>query len=107
MKDLLASVQKAEQEEYERAKQKFGPVNASSHESFGILKEEYEEAIDEVNLVRNYLSDYWTHVKKNDPVAQRQSLEDLQRFSQYLACEAIQVAAMAYKALLTLDQVKE
>jgi len=108
MKRLLESVQTLKTEEYGRAVEKFGPVNASAHESYGVLKEEVEEAQDELNLVNRYLNTYWEGVKKDLPYSmQYNALIDIERCASCLACEAIQVAAMAHKAILTLKPVEE
>lgn len=107
MKRLLESVQKLETEEYHRAADKFGPINTCSHHSYGVLKEEVDEAMDEARRVESTLSRYWDCVKHDDFQEQERAIAELERVAQLLACEAIQVAAMANKAFLTLRQAKE
>lgn len=108
MRELMASVQMVEATEYERAKAKFGPVNASDHESYAVLKEEIDEANEELTFVLHSLDRFWKHVKNNENShCKTIALSDLERQATLLACEAIQVAAMAHKAILTLKAAKE
>ena len=60
--DILALIAN----EYKRASLKFGECNNSSHESYAVIKEEYDETIDEMQIVSSNLEQYWKAVKSND-----------------------------------------
>ena len=49
--------------ETEEAKMKYGKEYASMHEAYAVLKEEVDEARDELVPVRNNLFDFWQDVK--------------------------------------------
>ena len=53
MEELIKSVVCAECEEYGRASAKFGAVNNSDHESYAVLREEADEAVDAMEDVDN------------------------------------------------------
>ena len=108
MRELMASVLAAQSEEYSRAKDKFGPTHSSDHESYAVLKEEIEEASEELTFILRSLDRFWKHVRDNETAhCKKRELADLKRQATLLACEAIQVAAMAHKSILTLEAAKE
>ena len=99
MKDLLNEVNALTLKEYERAAEKYGEVNNSSHESYAIILEEFEECLEMIELARQALHNYWQAVKENEPLCQHTSLKELRGCAEHAATEMIQVAAMCHKAL--------
>lgn len=105
MDRLIAEMSECVEAEYIRASVKYGPVHASDHESYAILLEELQEAMDEVDSAQDFLEMFWTLVKGNDTdVLKKIRLSQLQRSALLGACELIQVAAMAKKASLTIER---
>lgn len=96
MKELLEQVQKLTTAEYRRAAQKFGRANNSPHESYAVILEEYEEAIEEGKLFGWHMRCYWDAIKTNKKTKAR--LKHLQSIAEKAAAEWVQVAAMCYKA---------
>ena len=103
MKKLFTEVVNLENKEYELASKSHGATNNSSHESFAVLQEELDEARSECINTELYAQRYWEAVKSNDLEKQRKCLKKIQLTAELAACEFIQTAAMAHKALVTLD----
>jgi hypothetical protein len=107
MKKLIDSVMKEVGEEQERASCIHGYVNASDHESFAIILEEYDEVVVELEKIDAQLEEFWESIKHN--LSESTKIECLRRLSTsaiLTACECIQVAAMAQKAILTVKMEK-
>ena len=104
MDALIKEVQALVSKEYDRATKMHGPVNNSSHESYGVLKEEVEEAKDEFIHAELYLDRYWTAVKNDDYASQVENIACIVNKAILAACECIQTAAMAYKGLETIKR---
>jgi len=102
MKDLVKAIELNVREELWRASTKYGILNASEHESYAILKEEYDEAADEMERLKELMESYWLYVKRNDEYAQKEVLKIIYKYSVLAAAEASQTAAMALKALRTV-----
>ena len=88
--------------EYERASKNWGPTNHSAHESYAVLKEEMDEARMECIQTELWTDKYWTEVKNNNGVKQEEYIKEVYLHSLLAACEFIQTAAMAQKALATM-----
>lgn len=106
MKELIEAVQHLEEEEYDRASAKFGPIHTSEHQGFAVLLEELEEASEEMCHASNYLNNLWKLIKSKaaedkDKLA---LLNAIGNKATLAACEAIQVAAMAYKFIKTIEE---
>ena len=82
--------------EYERACEEHGERNASDHESFAVILEEYDEATDESADFKKILKEFWNDVKGNDATAWQ--LDQLKDKAIMAAAEWVQVAAMCHKA---------
>lgn len=106
MEKLIEAVKSEIDNEYARASEKNGLVNNSDHQSYGVILEEFEEMIEETHFMAEALNEFWTLAK--DKCAQDSdkvvALDRLQTHAMLAACEAIQVAAMAHKAKLTIQQ---
>ena len=104
MKKLLEYIKLLATEEYWRAAEKFGECNNSSHESYAVIKEEFDEALWALGEAESNLNDFWEAVKRNDTNGQKMALESLEMNAMYTASEVVQVGAMAQKALRTTER---
>ena len=84
-------------DEYEMAAEEHGKVFASMHEGFSVMQEELEEAVEEVTEVGKASHCLWDDVKTDDKDAAVMSAKEVESYAINVACEAIQVAAMAHK----------
>ena len=102
-KELLAQIDAAISGELNAAFEKFR-ANASRHESYAVLLEEYEEMIDEVNRLSNELDNIWDATKKNnDALTLFKYLARAQITSRHLIAEGVQIAAMIDKFMVFLN----
>ena len=105
MEELIKSVVCAECEEYGRASVKFGAVNNSDHESYAVLREEVDEAIDAMEDVDNLTNMFFEAVKHNEEDGRKLDiLNVIKHLAEEAAAESIQVAAMARKAIETIQR---
>ena len=105
MEELIKSVVCAEFEEYGRASAKFGAVNNSDHESYAVLREEADEAADVLEEVDNLTEAFFEMVKKKEEDEMKLDiLNVIRRRAEEAAAESIQVAAMARKAIETIQR---
>ena len=65
----------------------------SPHDGYAIILEEVEEAAEELEKVEAELKCIWINIKNN----QLADTRSLHQYAKLLACEAVQVAAMAKK----------
>lgn len=105
---LKTIVETAVNTELADAKRTHGDRYASSHEGYGVLAEELHEAIAELrdleSLIREQLME---DLHDNDLCGMICSLSDVDLLARHLACEALQVAAVARKYSETLAAIKE
>ena len=105
MEELIKSVVCAECEEYGRASVKFGAVNNSDHESYAVLREEVDEAFDAMEDVDNLTNMFFESVKHNEEDGRKLDiLNVIKHLAEEAAAESIQVAAMARKAIETIQR---
>ena len=105
MKKLRADVEPLVLDEYKRATEQFGATHNSSHEACAVTFEEVIECDNALNDVKNDLHIVWGNTMANEL-----SLSEWNKLKEdaiNLACEAIQVAAMAYKSLQSFDGHKK
>lgn len=88
--------------ELKAANEKFG-LNHSNHESFAVMKEEIDEAHEELAKVDYHQSCIWNATKSNTtkPTTIRGLYAKAYSAAIDLAVEAVQVAAMARKAIVS------
>lgn len=101
MNAVKQDVEKLVQKELESANQRF-PMFRSDHEGAAVIFEEIEEAQEDMNNVQDNFLDLWKSVKRNSKPEYHADSVYICAVS--LACEAIQVAAMAQKFI---DSQKE
>ena len=105
MEELIKSVVCAECEEYGRASVRFGAVNNSDHESYAILREEVDEAIDDLVEVDDLTDVFFEMVKNNEEDnVKLDILNVIKHRAEEAAAESIQAAAMARKAIETIQR---
>lgn len=98
MKELLSEIQAAVFMEYERSTKKFGRANNSPHESYAVIKEEFEEATEAGSMFGQTLNEFWGMVRNDEVLADK--CEQMRAIAEHTAAEWVQVAAMCYKATL-------
>lgn len=105
MEELIKSVVCAECEEYGRASVKFGAVNNSDHESYAVLREEADEASDAMEDVDALTNVFFEMVKNNEEDKTKIGLLNvIKNRAEEAAAESIQAAAMARKAIETIQR---
>lgn len=101
MNAVKSDVEKLVQKELKSANKRF-PMFRSDHEGAAVILEEIEEAQEDMNNVQDNFLDLWKSVKRNSKPEYHADSVYICAVS--LACEAIQVAAMAQKFI---DSQKE
>lgn len=99
MKKLKEEVSTLVRNEYLRAAEAHGEAANTPHEGYALIKEEEEEAGDQMSLVSKKVSALWWAVKADDLALQAGYLTEIRAAAILGACELIQVAAMADKAI--------
>lgn len=84
------------QKELESANKKF-PMFYSDHEGYAVLKEELEEAEENLIKTKDQIASLWRFTKKNLNKPKESAADSIKESAIELAVEAIQVAAMAQK----------
>lgn len=84
------------QKELKSANKKF-PMFHSDHEGYAVLKEEVEEAEENLIKTKDQIASIWRFTKKNLNKPKESVAESIKESAIELAVEAIQVAAMAQK----------
>lgn len=100
MTKLIDEVTQLVDKEYDRAAEQHGKLHHSAHEAYAVIKEELEEAQEQVEHVDDKLNtDYWRGVMADSDFACRHIAKQIKEHAIKAAGEMIQVAAMAEKAL--------
>lgn len=79
----------------------------SLHEGYAVMLEEIEECQDELRAIQQHTSDLWCSVKDDSVDNAAVEITKIELAAVNLAAEAIQVAAMARKAMLLVDKLQE
>lgn len=103
MKELQDRIQQLVKEELDRVNEKFPPFR-SNHEAYAVLLEETEEAEHDFQMIQWNMNELWMKVK-SDEVTPRVA-NDIKKYAINLAAEAIQIAAMAEKFLILIEEGK-
>lgn len=76
------------------------PLFQSPHEGYGVIKEEIEEVMDDLNVLLEVFANAWSGIKKNEPVFPQ--IQAVRELAKQIAVESIQVAAMCDKYNMSL-----
>lgn len=90
--------------ELDMARDEHGATFASIHEGAAVLAEEAQEAAEEVEVIHRKFDNLWAEVRADNCKSAREYAEDIASHAERLACEAIQVAAMALKFVDTVEE---
>lgn len=102
MKQLIKDIEKLVLEEYDRATEKFGATFNGPHEAYAVMLEEYQEAREAMETCGLLLDMYWAQVRKNH--SNRNELESIAAAALHTTAECVQLAAMAHKAIISMEQ---
>lgn len=90
--------------EYNEAAKNYGKLFNSLHEGFGVLLEEVVEASENmIRLEENAMEELFCAIRADDPERAKTATTMVEFAAMHLACEAIQVAAMARKMQKTIE----
>lgn len=104
MKELRESVKMLVDKEYERSSEKFGKTYHSSHEALGVLWEEVDEAKYEMACISTHYDLFGISVRDDDYDEQSANLNHIYNIAINSACELIQVANVAQKAIKSIKE---
>lgn len=108
MEKLIRSVDKVILEELGRDMHKHGTVNHSDYESYALILEALEDGKSELGHTLQAAEEFWRFVKvKGADERKLKLLDNLQAKAWLAACAFIQVAAMARKATITIENKEE
>lgn len=85
--------------ELNSANEKF-PLFSSPHEGYGVIKEEIEEVMDDMNVLLEVFANAWSGIKKNEKVLPQ--ITAVREMARQVAIESIQIAAMCDKYNMSL-----
>ncbi|MCH5340078.1 MAG: hypothetical protein J1E01_01295 [Acetatifactor sp.] len=107
MEQLLENVMKEVQQELDRANGKF-PLFNSSHEGYAVILEKAEETKDALDIAKLSLNALWNNVEGSKLLQDTGKIihPEAMAYFAFVACEAIQTAAMCLKYWLYADQEK-
>lgn len=94
-------ISQAVENEYKKMCSTYGDKYHTEHEGYAVLKEEIEEAEEEVKIINDFFSRLWINIKKNEHFVCE--LKGIKGRAELLAHEAFQVSAVCQKFLNTLQ----
>ena len=104
MNAIRQDVEALAQKELESANKKFPSTFRSRHEAYGVMLEEFEEAQDELENCK-YCLNYFKNAMKMDGIINEENfLSKTKECAENLMAEAGQLAAMAQKALNSMEE---
>lgn len=90
-------LRKAIYAEVENIKNKHGECYNSIHEGYAVLKEEIEEAAEEMERTKNLLAEIWQNCRNDEVKEFMGNAKKMNLYALYLMQEACQIAAVAEK----------
>lgn len=105
MEELYHEVEQCSENERRRAACEHGYFLSSPHEAYALLKEEHEEIESALASLSSALNECWEAIKRDEP--ESKLLDRIHTRALLVACEAVQCAGVAQKALDTLDFLEE
>lgn len=107
MDKLMKNIRYAVDAEQQEAEKNHGRTFASAHEGYGVLAEELQEATDEEENVMTSLGKLLYAIRQDSVENIENVCLRIERCAMLAACEYCQVAAMARKMILTMNESKE
>ena len=98
-KETEVKVNEAVELELSNACELYGEKYHSLHEGYAVLKEEIEEATNNLEYIKDNFADLWNNVKSDDELSVKAQARFVAFGAVQLALEAVQVAAVARKIL--------
>lgn len=92
-------VKSAVTSEFQHAVKNYGSTYNSNHESYAVLKEEIDEARDELIQIQNRIYESWQLVKIDRDRLYKDEVAKIKEHAEALALEACQIAAVCSKIL--------
>lgn len=100
MERLIESIKKTVEEEYERAAATYGRQHSTQQEAYAVIREEFQETCESVNEMGELIEErFWQNVRNDNVKGNFTVAKNIYNAAVLAACEAIQVAAMAHKAM--------
>jgi hypothetical protein len=90
--------------EYNNITTKYGDKYASEHEAYAVLKEEIEEAADDLDQLNKDLAYLWALIKNNHIKNGNGTISEARDYAEMLAQEAVQVAAVCERFMATIEK---
>lgn len=101
------SIDKAVVYELQNIVKNYGAVYASEHEAYAVLKEEIEEAAEDMEQINRNLAYLWALIKNNHIKAGGGAIAETIDYAKMLAQEAVQVAAVCERFEETIANKSE
>lgn len=101
---VMDAVTAAVQAELQRARTEHGEIFHSPHEAFGVLVEEWDEAVEEITAASSRVQEMPKLLRTPDE-ALRMAFRGVSYHAMYAAAELIQVAAVCEKAMETMGAI--
>lgn len=99
MSKLKKAVSQLVLDEYALASEQYGEKHHTPHEGYAVILEEFEEAQHEEGVLEDKLEEFWRGTKNDSELCCQLNAKEIKERAIKAACEFIQVAAMAHKAL--------
>lgn len=98
--DMLVKISELVQQEQDNAAVKWGKITNSDHESYAVMLEEYEECLEELQDIKDFMSDFWGTIRQDCKEPEKMwALKKLSKSCYNLIMEAIQLAGCTEKAM--------
>ncbi len=80
------------------------PLFTSNHEAFGVILEEYQEAEEELAKCKENIEMCFRQIRVDNDMLTKTKFAGIRHHAELLAIEAIQLSAMAQKALDSVNK---
>ena len=98
------SIEQAVVYELQNIVKNYGAVYASEHEAYAVLKEEIEEAADDLEQLNKDLAYLWALIKNNHIKNGNGTISEARDYAEMLAGKAVQVAAVCERFMATIKK---
>lgn len=101
-KKASESIEQAVVYELQNIVKNYGAVYASEHEAYAVLKEEIEEAAEDMEQINRDLAYLWALIKNNHIKKGGGTISEAIDYAKMLAQEAVQIASVCERFLETI-----